>query len=265
MNLLERKIVDALIELKEIYNVVSLKAEFESEGCSIEELLRLKDFAVKSGLQLTLKIGGCEAMRDLMDARNIGVDNIVAPLVESAFAMKKFVKALKSVYSQDELQELNSYINIESLNGLKSIDEIIETSEFDQISGVVFGRGDFTESIMLSRKDINSDEILNAANNLISKLPGDKEFVLGGGISIESIPFLSKINHKNVTKFETRKIIFDYQNYLKKSDTKLGINKALDLEILWHKYLEDIYMKFANRNVERVNLIKSRSSVSDKL
>ena len=265
MNLLERKIVDALIELKEIYNVVSLKAEFESEGCSIEELLRLKDFAVKSGLQLTLKIGGCEAMRDLMDAKSIGVDNIVAPLVESVFAMKKFVKALNSVYSKEELLDLKSYINIESINGLKNIDEIIKANEFEQISGIVFGRGDFVESIMLSRDDINSDVVLDAANNLISKLPGDKEFVLGGGISIESIPFLSKINHKNVTKFETRKIIFDYQNYLKKSDTKLGINKALDLEILWHKYLEDIYMKFANRNVERVNLIKSRSSVSDKL
>ena len=262
MDNLEKQMIEKLIDLKENHNVLGVKAEFESEGSTIEEVVKLKELATKADLDLTIKIGGCEAMRDLMDAKSIGVDNIVAPLVESVFAMKKFVKALNSVYSKEELLDLKSYINIESINGLKNIDEIIKANEFEQISGIVFGRGDFVESIMLSRDDINSDVVLDAANKVISKLPEDKEFVLGGGISIESIPFLSKVNNKNFTKFETRKIIFDCQNYLKKSDTKLGITKALDLEILWHKYLEDIYTKFANRNIERVNLIKNRNYIS---
>ena len=82
MNTLERKMVNLLRNLKENHHVVGVKAEFEAEGTRIEEALRLKEVLMKVDLGLTLKIGGCEAIRDIHEARVIGVARIVAPMIE---------------------------------------------------------------------------------------------------------------------------------------------------------------------------------------
>ena len=43
MNLLERRMVDALKDLMENHRVVGIKAEFEAEGTRLEEVLRLAE------------------------------------------------------------------------------------------------------------------------------------------------------------------------------------------------------------------------------
>ncbi|MBP5620999.1 MAG: hypothetical protein J6X44_03185, partial [Thermoguttaceae bacterium] len=69
MNSLELKMVDALKDMKENHHVIGIKAEFEAEGTRLEEALRLKEVITKAGLDLTIKIGGCEAIKDMYDAR----------------------------------------------------------------------------------------------------------------------------------------------------------------------------------------------------
>ena len=58
MNTNEQKMLQILKELKENYNVLSVKAEFEAEGTRTDDLLRLCDLVRRSGLSLTIKIGG---------------------------------------------------------------------------------------------------------------------------------------------------------------------------------------------------------------
>ena len=84
MNNLEKKMVEVLKDLKENYHVEGIKAEFEAEGTRMEEALRLKEVITKAGLDLTIKTGGCEAIKDMYDARSIGVTRIVAPMIESS-------------------------------------------------------------------------------------------------------------------------------------------------------------------------------------
>ena len=53
--------------------------------------MRLKEVVSAAGLGLTLKIGGCEAIRDMYEARVLGVARIVAPMIESPYALQKFL------------------------------------------------------------------------------------------------------------------------------------------------------------------------------
>ena len=49
--------------------------QFEAEGTRMEEALRLKEIVTKAGLELTIKVGGCEAIKDMYDARtNLGLE-----------------------------------------------------------------------------------------------------------------------------------------------------------------------------------------------
>ena len=67
MNRLEKTMVESLIDLKTNHHVIGIKAEFEAEGTRLEEALRLKEVVTRAGLDLTIKVGGCEAVKDMYE------------------------------------------------------------------------------------------------------------------------------------------------------------------------------------------------------
>lgn len=224
----DTKIAEILKDLKENYGAVSLKSEFAEEGACYDEVAVLKNIADNAGLDYALKIGGCEAKKDMADAIQLNVKSIVAPMIESAYALKKFIKVADNTFNNKRL-----FINIETIDGYNNIDNIINSEEFDKLTGVVFGRSDFAGSLNLTCKNVNDEVIFNHANEISKKIKQhNKEFIIGGNISHDSISFLRNISY--LSKFETRKIIFD-ASALKNPDINKGILLAIEFEILWIK------------------------------
>ena len=114
MNATEKKMLEILQNLQKSCNVVGVKAEFEAEGTRTEELLRLLEIARRADVKIALKIGGCEAVRDLIEAKQFGVDYIIAPMVETPYALQKFIDAKNKVYKKQEPSYVEFLINIET-------------------------------------------------------------------------------------------------------------------------------------------------------
>jgi len=249
---LENNILELLNELRS-YGATGLKAEFESEGATFDDVLLLKQYADRVGLNLSLKIGGCEAVRDIFDAKKLAVDTIVAPMVETSFAMKKFVRAVKSVFSDDKKVQL--LINIETDTGIKNLDEILNIDNFEYISGIVVGRTDLSESLSIS--EVDSSTMFNIVERIAKKMKLlNKQMILGGNISPSSVTFLRNLPY--LTNFETRKVIFDANKIVKSELLDEAINKAIEFELLW---LQNKILKSKEINqidLNRLEVLKKR-------
>lgn len=257
MNTLEKKMVKTLIDLKENHHVLGIKAEFEAEGTRLEEALRLKEVVTKAGLELTIKIGGCEAIKDMFEARTIGVNTIVAPMVETAYAMKKFVNATKFVFPEGEREDIKFLINLETITGFNNLSSIVAAPEFADVSGVVLGRVDMTGSMNLTRDYINSDEIFEIADAMSEQMKKyGKDMVIGGGVSAHSLPFFKKLPY--LSRFETRKIIFDAQKALNDPNADKGILKAVGFELMWLRNKREFYGMIFKEDEARLTMLEAR-------
>lgn len=259
MNKTERQMVDILTRGREEFGVASIKAEFEAEGTRLEELLRLVDIARAAGLPLTVKIGGCEAIRDLLESKQIGVRYVVAPMVETAYAASKYVAAKNIVFTEDEQQDTDFLLNLETITGYENrIGILKEISNPNGADGLVFGRVDFVGSMAWGRDSINlqqtTDYVLEAAKLCAQN---NKQLVMGGGVSIESIDALRQVHSIRLDRFETRKVVFDATTALG-SDIEAGLVDAVHFELLWLQNKRDYYTGISIEDAKRISMLDAR-------
>ncbi len=258
MNILERKMVETLVDLRENHHVAGVKAEFEAEGTRIEEAMRLKEVVTRAGLDLTIKIGGCEGVKDMYESRVIGVNRIVAPMIESPYALKKFLKTVKFVFPEEERGGVSFLINVETIQGFRNLDAMLSLPEIDELDGIVLGRVDMTGSMGLTREDINTDEVFEIANVIATKAHAiGLEFVIGGGVSAHSLPFFRRLPEGALTNYETRKLIFKCPRALEEGADK-GILKAVGFELMWLKNKRDFYGSIFAEDDQRLQMLQAR-------
>ena len=119
-----KKFINNLKELKK-HNVVAIKQSLEDEGASFEEIKIMRKITRKAGLQHNIKVGGCEAKTDIFFCEKIGVNGIVAPMVETSYGLRKFIQILTDNKKQ------NLYVNIESINAFKNISKQVNECDCD--------------------------------------------------------------------------------------------------------------------------------------
>lgn len=258
VNALENKMLDLILDLKENYQVCGLKAEFEDEGAAMDEVMRLKQIGLYAGIDLTVKIGGCGAVKDLYDAKALGAGSIVAPMIESPYAVKKFINTSKAVFSKEEMENIKFYINIESQYGFQYIDEIFNSEYSKFITGIVLGRTDLTGSLGMDKDDINNNIIFDYAQSLSLKTKKyDKELIIGGGITDKSIDFIKRLSLNSTDKFETRKIVFGIDS-INFANISGGIAKAIEFELLWLKNKQNYYNIAKENDIMRLKSLENK-------
>jgi hypothetical protein len=251
--------VEKLKEMKNEYGVVGLKAEFEAEGTRNEELFRLKEICYYADISLTVKIGGCEGFRDLYNIRSIGIDHILCPMVETEYALSKYLNMVKTVFPQDERNDIDFLINIETIQAVKNFDKMLATPEIAMLDGIVIGRSDLTGSMGLDDKStVDSDQVFEVTQSVLSKAKKYKmDCVVGGSITASSLPFINKLGPDLLDRFETRKVCFDLK---KASVTNIpeGINKSIYFELLWLQNKRNYYKLISEEDSKRIKNLEAR-------
>lgn len=256
MQHLEKNMVSLLNDLKKNHNVVGVKAEFEAEGTRIEEAMRLKDVTSLAGLDLNIKIGGCEAIKDMFDAINLGARRIIAPMIETPYALEKYLNAAQVVF-KDILDSVELLINIETITAVKNFSEMLKVPSIQLLNGVVIGRVDMCGSFGLDRSYVNSQEILEIALDISAKAKQQGlTVVIGGGVSFESLAFFKAFPAGGIDRFETRKVIFNCPNAL--NNSKDAFIKAVEFELLWLKNKSNYYVAISNEDKKRIEMMEKR-------
>ncbi len=255
MNSIEKQMVAILIEMREKYHVTGVKAEFEAEGTRIDEAMRLKEISMYAGISFNLKIGGCEAIRDLFDTIKLGTKRIIAPMVESPYALQKFLIAAKNHLVDQNVELL---INVETSMACDNFEKMLDLPEITELDGIVIGRVDLAGSLGLDRAFIDIDPTIKALCLQVAakaKQHGLK-VVVGGAITSNSLPFLQSFPVGHLDRFETRKVIFSCPMAL--DNPIAAFNKAIEFEVLWLKNKKNYYGKIYTEDDVRIAMMEKR-------
>lgn len=256
MNPTESRMLDMLKRGRDAHGVVAIKAEFEAEGTRPDELLRLLEITYRADLKVALKIGGCEAVSDLHAARLYGADYIIAPMVETPYALSKFADARTKVYGDEGSTEF--LFNLETQATLDALDAMLPLAGA-ALDGIVFGRVDFTLSRGLPRGAINASEITDAVLKAAQACrTHDLDLVVGGSVALEAGPALREIRSVRLDRFETRKVIFDGAA-AEGGNFEAGIANAVAFELAWLENKRDYYQGIADEDRSRIAMLRERA------
>jgi hypothetical protein len=234
MNKREKTMLDILRQGKEEFGLLATKAEFEAEGTRIDELMRLTELSHKADLGLALKVGGCEAIRDMLDAKQLGVQYLIAPMVETPYALSKFIAAKNRVFTSEEQEDISFLFNLETITAFHNLEEMISmASEDTGCDGVVFGRVDFSRSLGLGRTGTEAEAVSTAVETVSRAcLNRNLQFVVGGAITTNALTNLRRFQAIHLSRFETRKVVFEGA-VLELPNLSKALLNALHFELLW--------------------------------
>ena len=258
MNTLEEKMVGLLIDLRDNHGVVEIKAEFETEASRMNELMRLKDIVSKASLGLVIKIGGAEAITDMFESQHLGVTGLIAPMIESAYSMTKYLEAINKYFPKDLRKKIHFGVNIETIQGSQNLEEILNLKNIRLIGTITLGRVDMVGSLGLERDEINSDQVYEIAKDMfiLAKKKGLRT-TMGGGIAKEAVPFIKKLVAKKLLdRFETRKVVFSIPKNF--SRVEQAIIKANRFELLWLENKRNYYANISHEDDYRIKMLKKR-------
>tara|TARA_Y100000590_G_C15643566_1_gene985971 strand:- start:585 stop:1352 length:768 start_codon:yes stop_codon:yes gene_type:complete len=248
------KLVKQIKLLKKNYKLYGLKAEFEAEGSSNSDIQLLRSISLITDTKIFVKIGGVEAINDIYNCLEIGVDGIIAPMVETEFGVHKFVNFFKK---NQLIKKPHLTINIESKSAFDNLKDILRAGK-GYIDNITIGRSDFSASYF--NKSVKPDtKFIDDKITIISNEAKKNGITttVGGSVSQKTIDRLKKNRRlsSKIVKLETRKIILPTKSFLKKD----AIVNALNFEknyILLKNEINKFKLESENNRLAMLNTRK---------
>ena len=247
---------DSLSNLKKD-GVVGIKQSFEDEGVLDRDLVTMNQLCKSTGLNLSVKIGGCEAISDIHRCLDLNVNGIVAPMIESTFGLQKFTESIINNTTQQQREDIKFYVNIESQQAFKNIENILESPSCKLLSGIVIGRSDLTKSFGYGKQEVMSEHICKVVRLILQKSKQlNLKTYMGGNINKDSVNFIEDLFEEELLDIiETRNVILDMEQC---SNVNLTLEKMIYCESEWLEYKSQYYSKFSNQYQNRSKEIQSR-------
>jgi len=252
---LEKNLENQLILLKKKFGLCAIKAEFEAEGSSFRDIVKLRRITLAQGVPLYLKIGGAEAIRDIKDALELGVDGLVAPMIESSFGLVKFLNACRFIYGN---KKIFKSINVETRQAVESIDDILKVASHC-IDNITIGRTDLSQSYFDEKIQPDSKFIRDLIISLVQKVTAaGLTITVGGSLSRSSIECFHdrpKEWLRRITNLETRKVILPTNIMLEKEG---ALKEAIKFEELYLRFKLGVEELMIRSDKERFAKLKDR-------
>lgn len=232
-----------------------IKISLEDEGLTIDQATYISGLSHKNNIDVTLKVGGAEAISDMRIGRMINCSGCVAPMVESSYALHKFISStVKNKFDYDDL-----YINIESKQAYNNIEDITSHSDFEHLSGVVLGRSDFVNSYGLTKKEVDSERIYDKAVRIFTLAKKyNKATLMGGGVNVHSFNFITSLFRAKLLDYiETRNVKVKLSNSFL-IDYEKNLNKMLKFEIEWLKFKSKSLSFLSGNDTKRISNLELR-------
>lgn len=200
----------------------SLKGEFEAEGLNRVEMAAEAIWAARRGLDYLVKIGGCEAKSDVDYLQKLGIRALVAPMIESPFAMSKYMDMLP----EGAFDHVG--VTIETFHAVDRIEEILDAGV--KLTNVTIGRSDLTASF--GGSGTNCPETLEKTLKVAraAKARG-LEVTMGGSVDATTRKIMRE-GHELATLLdavETRKIVMPIATFIQDGTFEDSIKAECEL------------------------------------
>lgn len=241
-----KRLKEDLFKLKQDHFLVGIKGGTEVEGMTFEEIYLMRDIS-KNVVPMTVKIGGPEARNDIDFMLSIRIDKILAPMIESAYAMKNFVDTI------DELNKnrmANLAINIETITSYGNLESIIRSPYFLRIDQITVGRGDLAGSM---NRDVDDEKVMNYTKDIIEQAKFYEKMTSVGG-KINPINAIRVQEYVMPDCINTRHMMVSTES----EDIAADIEAALNWEKRFYQYLMRTFPSRNNFYKERITSVISR-------
>lgn len=241
-----KKLKEDLIKLKQNHSLVAIKGGTEVEGMTFEEIYLMKDIS-KNVVPMTVKIGGPEARNDIDFMLSIGIEKILAPMVESAYSLKNFVDTI------DELNKnrmANLAVNIETITAYGNLESIIRSPYFLRIDQITVGRSDLAGSM---NRDVDDDKVMSYAKDIVDQGRYYEKMTSVGG-KINPINAVHVKDYVSPDCVNTRHLVISCDSY----DIAADVEAALSWEKKFYQYLIKIFPSRSDFYKERITSVITR-------